>query len=89
MGVVSFATQSEAKGERGKYQGAQAGAITANEYESYRQSIRSIFLNQMGACSPFMADSNDVCVEGGCGGQCSSSAHRCRGMPNTCTDNEG
>jgi len=45
LGVVSFATQSEAKGERGKYQWAQAGAIPANENESYRQSIRSIALD--------------------------------------------
>lgn len=45
LGVVSLATQSEAKGERGKYQWAQAGAITANEDESYRRIIRSIALN--------------------------------------------
>lgn len=45
LGVVSFATQSEAKGERGKYQWAQAGAIPANENESYGQSIRSFALD--------------------------------------------
>lgn len=45
LGVVSFVTQMEARDERGKYQWAQAGAITANEDESYRKSIRSIALN--------------------------------------------
>lgn len=49
LDVVSSATQLEAKGERGKYQWAQAGAITANEDESYRKSIRSIALDGAGA----------------------------------------